>query len=331
MKKSRLRIPGLIVLLGIAILALSGLFPGAWGLERGAETAAYTRVASWTEAGGRPLADPFAVAVDPRNGNVLVTDARNQRVVVYEPDGEFLYEFGSTGSGAGEFARPTGIAVDPEGFLYVADFLRDRIQKFTASGEFLLEWGGQGSGAGEFQSPNGVAVDEEGHVYVADFQNSRVQVFTGTGDLVRTIGRPGRVGKGRLHYPTDVKIGPGGRTFVADAYNYRVQVLEPGDRSAEAWGWHLFRLWPRPAGGSNGFRVPTGLAPGDGLVHVADSGNHRMVMLDGEGQFVTEWRIPDPGLEHSPTMAAVSPDGRRVYATDTAGDRIVVLEVKEIE
>ncbi len=87
----------------------------------------------------------------------------------------FLTEWGSQGSGDGQFANPTGVAVDGSGNVFVADF-NSRIQKFTNTGTFLTKWGCPGSGDGQFSFPTGVAVDGSGNVFVAD-GNNRIQKF----------------------------------------------------------------------------------------------------------------------------------------------------------
>ncbi|MBI3743628.1 MAG: hypothetical protein HY261_05000, partial [Chloroflexi bacterium] len=86
-------------------------------------------------------------------------------------------KWGSEGSGDGQFNMPSGIAVDAQGNVYVADRGNYRIQEFTSTGKFLTKWGSEGSGDGQFNSPFGVAVDGVGNVYVADFDTPGIQKF----------------------------------------------------------------------------------------------------------------------------------------------------------
>jgi len=113
---------------------------------------------------------------------------------------ELVTEWGSYGSEDGQFIEAQGIAVGPEGNIYVADTLRNcRIQKFTSEGEFITAWGEYGSEDGEFISPWGIDVDTEGNVYVADMLNDRVQKFTSDGEFI-TAWSTG--GKGNWMYST---------------------------------------------------------------------------------------------------------------------------------
>lgn len=137
------------------------------------------------------------------------------------------------------------------------------------------------------------------------------------------------MGAGALHYPTGMTVTPQGVLVVADTYNYQLQWFDLEGTPIRRAGYHLFWVWPRPVASSAGFAVPTDAAMGpDGLIHVADSGNHRIVMLSAGGSYVAEWRIPDadPNI-YSPEHLAVSSDGSTVYATDLASDRVLVLRV----
>ena len=92
-------------------------------------------------------------------------------------EGLFGSKWGTEGTGDGQFTEPLGVAVAPDGSVYVADSYNNRIQKFTSEGVFVSKWGTQGSGDGEFDLPIGVAVASDGSVYVADIGNNRIQKF----------------------------------------------------------------------------------------------------------------------------------------------------------
>ncbi|MDQ7052370.1 MAG: NHL repeat-containing protein [candidate division KSB1 bacterium] len=90
---------------------------------------------------------------------------------------EFVREWGGTGNQFGQFHEPIGIAVAPDGAVYVADAGNHRIQKFTAAGEFLFAWGDAGSEPGQFEHPMHLAVDARGRVLVPNYGNDRIQQF----------------------------------------------------------------------------------------------------------------------------------------------------------
>ena len=316
----------------IALASLAGavLWASGCGLGRAPARKRYQLSGYWTgtgiPAGG--FDRPFGIAAAP-NGDVYVTDARD-RVVKLDAEGRFEVQWGHAGNGPGAFSNPVGIAVASDGSVYVSDYDQDRVQKFSADGNFLLQFGSHGDRPGEFRAPSGLAVGRGGNVYVADFYNSRVQEFTPDGKLIRVFGYPGRVGGAALHYPTGVAALGSGEFLVADAYNYELQWFAGDGRELRRAGYHLFWLWPRPAEGAAGFDVPTGVAVGpNGFIHVADSANHRVVMLSKDGKFASGWELPNPNPKvYSPEQVAVSPDGNTVYATGFAGDRVIVLSLQ---
>ena len=137
--------------------------PGNWLTSRG--------------SGDGEFIFPFSIAVAPGN-DIYVADKDNYRIQRFNPDGTFVSEWGSQGSGDGEFSdAPAGVAVASDGSVYVADRGNNRIQRFTSEGVFVSEWGTEGSGDGEFGDPEGLTVASDGSVYVADTGGDSIQKF----------------------------------------------------------------------------------------------------------------------------------------------------------
>ena len=103
--------------------------------------------------------------------------------------------------GAGQqsdiFQRPTDVAWDSAGNIYVADGLgNSRIAKFDKNGKFIKSWGSTGTGPGQFRAIHGIAVDAQGNVYAADSGNRRIQIFDGEGNFktqIADVGAPAAI------------------------------------------------------------------------------------------------------------------------------------------
>jgi DNA-binding beta-propeller fold protein YncE len=129
--------------------------------------------------GDGQFGSPSGVAVDPQSGYVYIADEQNDRILAFGPNGDFRFQFGSSGSGDGQFSGPTGVAVDhATGNVYVVDAGNDRIEVFSPQGAYLSQFGSAGSGPGQLENPAAVAVDTAaGYAYVADTGNDRVDIF----------------------------------------------------------------------------------------------------------------------------------------------------------
>jgi hypothetical protein len=113
--------------------------------------------------------------------------------------------------GAGQasdvFQRPTDVAWDAAGNIYVADgYGNARVAKFDKNGKFVKSWGSRGTDTGQFGTVHGIALDTQGNVYVADSGNKRIQVFDGDGTFKTQIGNVGN--------PAAICITPGPRQFL---------------------------------------------------------------------------------------------------------------------
>ncbi|MBZ5632358.1 MAG: peptidyl-alpha-hydroxyglycine alpha-amidating lyase family protein [Acidobacteriia bacterium] len=113
--------------------------------------------------------------------------------------------------GAGQdsdvFQRPTDVAWDAAGNIYVADgYGNARVAKFDKSGKFIKSWGSRGSETGQFNTVHGIAIDAQGNVYVADSGNKRIQVFDSEGTFKTQILNVGT--------PAAICITPGPRQYL---------------------------------------------------------------------------------------------------------------------
>ncbi len=117
--------------------------------------------------------------------------------------------------------KPSGLALDSSGYVYIADTNDDRVVKVSSSGQILLALGKEhsgkdgrvffspGSGPGEFNKPSGVAVDSSGNIYVSDTENGRIQIFSSTGSFETAFNLPATPrGENEKDKPPK---GPGGR------------------------------------------------------------------------------------------------------------------------
>jgi peptidylamidoglycolate lyase len=172
---------------------------------------------------------PTDVAVLPDGGFYVSDGYENTRVMKFLSTGVLEYEWGTKGSGPGEFDLPHGIAVDGEGRVYVADRSNLRIQVFSAKGDFIAEWKSTSLGR-----PYGVAIGPDGKAYVVDggdqplLPPDRSQAFrlSLSGDIEAVFGSFGNQ-DGQFRLGHDIAVGRDGAVYVVDAWGMRVQKFVP--------------------------------------------------------------------------------------------------------
>jgi DNA-binding beta-propeller fold protein YncE len=118
----------------------------------------------------------FPIEVQVKNGVVMVVDAMNFRVQLFDRDGNFQSQIGTSGDPAGGIYRPKGIAIDSENHIYVVDSELGLVQVFAREGRLLYRFG-NGTNFGQFLLPAGLFIDRNDRVYLVDSYNRRVQVF----------------------------------------------------------------------------------------------------------------------------------------------------------
>jgi len=120
---------------------------------------------------------PTNVAVD-KDGDVYVTDTLNDRVEIFDADGNFVTMFGKNGDGPSSFSRPKGIAVDNDKHIWIADAAQQRIKVFNREGQLLIYFGQPGNWPGQFSALYDIAVDQKfNRVITSEQFPGRVQMF----------------------------------------------------------------------------------------------------------------------------------------------------------
>lgn len=215
---------------------------------------------------------------------------------------------GVMGGADGQFALPSGLAVDGAGNIYVADTDNHRVQKFDSSGGFVGAWGSQGFGNGEFFFPFDVAVDSAGNVYVADYGNSRIQKFDSSGVYTGTLGA------GQVSLPLGVAVDGDDNVYVANTGNNQVQKFDSSG---------LF-LWAETGSGENQFNGLAAVAVDrDGNIYIAETGASRIQKRNSDGDFLLKWGTfgSGEGQFNQPSGLALDAAGN-VYVADTGNHRV---------
>lgn len=228
---------------------------------------------------------------------------------------------GQAGVDDGEFSSPTGIAIDQDGFIYVADTDNHAIQKFDREGKFVARWGGEASSEeGQFYYPRGLAAGPAGEVYVADSGNNRVQKFDPEGNVMSAWGKFGFAWRGadmgKFDVPWGVTTDKDGNIYVADTSNARIQKFKDDGTPLMKWG--------RDGSFDGAFFFPRGVAVDFvGNIFVADEGNNRIQKFDSRGSFLTKWgkEGSGPGQFKAPWGVACDALGN-VYVVDQGNHRI---------
>ena len=243
---------------------------------------------------GRGFQNPVDAAIDSQ-GVVYVLNRAGPEIPVRLPykrvsrctlGQEYLGEFGDGGTAPGQFWWPSGLACDAGDRLYVTDEALNRVTIFGADGGLLGYWGEAGAAPGQLHRPSGVAVDGGGHLLIADSGNHRVQRFTADGRLLQVIGKPDGSPGGRSG--NDAGGNPGNSA-----------VGKPGSGQA--------------GNGPGEFSFPWGVAvDAEGRIYVADWGNHRVQILEADGNYLRQFP-QSPGM-----AAATGPDANGAGETAAA-------------
>ncbi|MFW6193838.1 MAG: hypothetical protein ACOC83_10170 [Gemmatimonadota bacterium] len=285
---------------------------GVWaelpdGREWGATSAVY------------PAPDGRGIWAAERCGANLCVDSDVDPVLLFDLEGEVVRSFG-----AGMFAWPHGMHVDPDGNVWVTDAVGYApvpegwghvVYKFSPEGELLMTLGQKGvagDGPDTFNKPSDVLVAPDGNVFVADGHdaggNNRIVKLSPEGEFLEAWGTTGEA-PGEFRDPHALAMDSRGRLFVADRGNNRIQIFDQEGNHLESW---------------TEFGRPSGLyIDGDDVLYAADSesntarnpGVRRGIYIGSAEDGTLHAFIPDP--EPNPDESGTS--GAEGVAVDAEG------------
>ena len=287
------------------------------------------------------------------NGSLYIADTGHHCIWRVTPEGVITTVAGTGVRGyAGDggpatqarLARPQGLALGPHGTLFIADTNNDRVRRVDAAGVIttvagtrsteagdlsptghpderygnfgMVRFGGDGGPATEarLHLPSDVAVGADGAIYIADTYNDRIRRFDHAGMITTVAGggvpdHPGDGGPAThawLDMPYGVAVSRDGMLVIADSGHHRIRMVDHAGRMTTVAGTGV------PGFGGDGgpalsayLNAPWRVAlAADGMLVIADSGNHRLRRVDGQGRITT---IAGSGAQAQPTAVPSVP------------------------
>jgi DNA-binding beta-propeller fold protein YncE len=176
--------------------------------------------------GGNPFNRPTHVAVDKRSGALYIADGySNARVHKYTAEGEYLFSWGESGTGEGQFNIVHNIDTDKDGWVYVADRENHRVQVFSSDGKYETQWGNLSRAAAIFIESRG----ERELVYIGEYfcglgtndigtdLGPRVTIMDTGGHLQARVGHESYGDEpGRFYSPHGLAVDSQGDIYVAE-------------------------------------------------------------------------------------------------------------------
>jgi len=217
------------------------------------------------------LGKPTGLTVG-EDGKLYVADTHYFRIMVFDAEGNEQFRFGRFGQEDGQFIYTTGVALGPEGRIYVSESGgNDRVQVFDSTGQYLFQFGSFGSERNQFNRPQSLMFNaDKSELFIVDACNHRIVVTDPEGNVLRLLGEAGREA-GQFSYPYDLTILPDGTLLVCEFHNCRVQRISPNGQPLGLYG----RVGRR----EGELQYPWGVDHDGQNVFVLDSGNNRVQIM----------------------------------------------------
>ncbi|MCL2227275.1 MAG: S-layer homology domain-containing protein [Oscillospiraceae bacterium] len=304
--------------------------------------------------------DGNLVVFDTFNAGVRIIDSQTRRTETLLGFLEAIDDYGFIMAGyvdgAREVAmlgRPTDGVFAANGDLFIADSVNHAIRMLRGGTVYTFAGGERGfaDGSGDaamFDNPVAIAIDDAGNIYVADSMNHAIRRITPTGEVSTVAGETGRPGhadgsaaEALFTEPSGIAIGQSGAIFVADKGNQVIRKIENGTVSTIAGmvGPMQMGEYSRPGGYENGaaalarFNFPGGLFYREGVLLIADTGNHVIrALINGSVMTIVGNSTPGyadgiPGRAAMNRPSAITMRNSTMFIADTLNNTIRAVEI----
>lgn len=259
------------------------------------------------------------------SGRLIVADSGTRKLHIYSFDGRWIHDALPSDSGkdsrtmGGTLTKPSGVAVDARGRMYVCDSSDHYIRIFDGRGHFIREFKNiQGTDGGL----QGIAVDSTGLIYVSDVSNGCLQVFqSDLGAWMRKVGSKGDR-PGQFQLPAGLAVDRLNQVYCADYGTSRISIFNKAGIHVRSFG---------EKGNADGlFNVPRSVAiDKNDKIYVLDSLNHRVQVFGPTGDWLCTigGRGSEPGKFIGPSDLAINNDNDFLYVADKGNKRVQVFDL----
>ncbi len=267
--------------------------------------------------GNGQFTNPTGIALDSSN-NVYVSDtgnsgsSGNKRIQKFTNSGVYTSQWGSYGTGNGQFTYAVGVAIDSSNNVYVADQAppsNSRVQKFNTSGTYQSQFNTITLPEDSISGIAELGTDSLGNIYAPDSNNNRIQKFDKNGVHLMHWGTTG-AGDGQFDYPNSVTVDSNDYIYVNETNNNRIQKFDSNGNFITKWG---------TAGAGDGqFNLPSYVASdSSNNIYIVDYYNYRIQKFDSSGNFITKWGSFGSGDGQFSTIGGLAIDSyNNVYVSD---------------
>lgn len=265
--------------------------------------------------------DPMNKPMDVNKigNNIYVSDNKNQRVVVFNSNGEIVQKIGKEGTGEGEFTFPYGIAGDSKNNVYVADMKNGKISIFDKSGKFVKYFKEAELSLG-ITSPTGIRIVDD-KLYVLNLRPALVMIYDLDGKRLYASNSTDK-GNEYLNAPNAIAVDDNGDVYVSESgaqrvsvYNSKLEFKKIVDGSVDGKGHSVF-VNPRGIGITK-----------NGNLYVVDNSANRVFAFDKNGKTIDGFGEQGDGAgQFSLPNGLYVDEDNNIYVTDTFNQRVQIFK-----